>query len=106
LGMPITTHPLATVAYDAQGLTSLAQLPTQGGKSGRVAVARLPGWTGGQGFFVSDGQSYATAIAPQKTNTAKQIATPRPWTPLIITGRWLRDEWGGGWLQVEQIETL
>ncbi len=106
LGMPITTHPLATVAYDTQGLTSLAQLPTQAGKTGRVAVARLPGWTGGQGFFVSDGQSYATAIAPQKTNAAKQITAPRSWTPMIITGRWLRDEWGGGWLQVEQVETL
>ncbi len=106
LGMPITTHPLATVAYDRAGLTELAQLPKQLGKLVRVAVTRLPGWTGDPGFFVGDGQSYATAIAPQKANVAKKLTAPRAWVPLIITGRWLRDEWGGGWLQVEQVETL
>ncbi|MEZ4727846.1 MAG: hypothetical protein R3E79_12020 [Caldilineaceae bacterium] len=25
-----------------------------------------------------------------------------PWAPLLLTGRWLYDEWGGGWLQVEE----
>jgi len=106
LGVPITVHPLATVGYEAERLTPLTQLAQQVGKPVRVAVARLPGWTGGQGFFVGDGQSYTTAIAPQKSNATKKLTTPRSWAPMIITGRWLRDEWGSGWLQVEQIEML
>ena len=28
------------------------------------------------------------------------------WRPLRLVGSWRRDEWDGGWLQVESIEVL
>ena len=50
LGMPITTHPLATVAYDAQGLTSLAQLPRKRGKLGAWLSPVYPAGRVGRAF--------------------------------------------------------
>jgi hypothetical protein len=64
----------------------------------QVRGIRLPGWTGGKGFFLSDGVHYCIAIPP------RGVTNPPPWTVVRISGRWLADEWGGGWLQIEQME--
>jgi hypothetical protein len=37
---------------------------------------------------------------------AGKLPTPRPWTPLVLTGRWMMDEWGGDWVQVEGWEAV
>jgi len=100
LGLPVSVHPLATVQLPRRGLTPLARVPTLPGQMVKVAVSRLPGWTGGKGFFVGDGQTYLTAIS------AKQVTNPKVWTPVLLTGRWQRDEWAGGWFQVEAVEAL
>ena len=78
-----------------KGLT-LAQIEERQGQPVQFAGYRLPGWTGGKGFYISDGVRYAIAIPTGNS------ATPRSWSPIQMTGRWLVDEWGGGWLQIEK----
>jgi hypothetical protein len=100
LGQPVSVHPVAVLGPAHKRYSPLTQAAAQPGQRLRLAVTRLPGWTGGKGFFVSDGATYAVAIP------ASKLATPRPWTPLLLIGRWLVDEWGGGWVQVEAWEVL
>lgn len=96
LGQPVSVHPVAIMGKSAKGCSTLAQAAAQPGRRLRLAVTRLPGWTGGKGFFISDGTTYMVAIP------AGKLPTPRPWTPLVLTGRWMLDEWGGSWVQVEE----
>jgi len=96
LGQPVSVHPVALLGATASECSTLAQAIAQPGRRLRLALTRLPGWTGGKGFFVGDETTYGVAIPSGK------LPTPRPWTPLLLTGRWLYDEWGGGWLQVEE----
>lgn len=100
LGQPVSVHPVAIMGAARTGCRTLTQAGTQPGRKVRLAVTRLPGWTGGKGFFVSDGATYAVAIPTGK------LGTPRPWQPLVVTGRWTLDEWGGGWVQVEAWEAV
>ena len=67
------------------------------GAPATVAGVRLPGWTGGQGFYLGDGETFVIAKG------TKSLKAPPPWQPLILQGRWLSDEFGTSWLQVEQI---
>ncbi|MEZ4707444.1 MAG: DNA polymerase III subunit alpha [Caldilineaceae bacterium] len=97
LGQPVSVHPLVLLNLDGEKLSSLKEAQSQEGRQCRIAATRLPGWTGGKGFFISDGQSFA--IAQGHT----QMARPRAWEPLLLTGRWRLDEWGSGWFQVEQL---
>jgi hypothetical protein len=34
----------------------------------------------------------------------KTLKAPSPWQPVLSRGRWLSDEFGAGWLQVEEIK--
>ncbi|HAJ34404.1 MAG TPA: hypothetical protein DCL15_01745 [Chloroflexi bacterium] len=100
LGQPVSVHPLDVqpdAATDCLALAIVAQLPRQ---PVQVAGARLPGWTGGKGFFLNDRTHYCIAIPPRGMNT------PPPWAVVRIRGRWLEDEWGSGWLQIEQMEEV
>jgi hypothetical protein len=96
LGQPISVHPLELVQRPA-GLTSLSSLPEKPGRVVTVAGVRLPGWTGTQGFFLGDEQTYVMVKGDEK------LETPKPWLPLQVRGRWLRDEWGFSWFQAEEI---
>lgn len=93
LEQPLTVHPLQLVKKQLPNkvtpLSRLAELP---GRNVTIAGARLPGWTGGRGFFLSDGQNYITVRAEK---------SPRPWQVVVCSGRWLRDEWGENWFQAE-----
>ncbi|UCG24632.1 MAG: hypothetical protein JSW55_01110, partial [Chloroflexota bacterium] len=61
---------------------------------------RLPGWTGGPGFFLGDGRSFIIVRGDDR------LQKPEPWLPLLLHGRWLVDEWGSGWLQIEEMRLL
>ncbi len=100
LDQPLSVQPLQTVTYNQNELITLDQAASRRAQVVRIAGYRLPGWTGGKGFYLSDGQSYAIAVAGEK------IANPRPWAPIRVRGRWALDEWGGGWVQVEHWESL
>jgi len=61
---------------------------------------RLPGWTGGPGFFLSDGDTFVIVKAD------KSVKHPAPWQPLIVQGRWSGDGWGSFWLQADQMNPV
>ena len=82
---------------DASADTPLRDLPRHPNRSVTVVGVRLPGWTGGKGFFLDDGQSYVIAVP------AGKIASPKVWQPVTVRGRWQSDPWGGGVLMVEEI---
>ena len=95
LGVPVSVLPLETV--DARQLPDLrlAELGARWGEVVTVAGTRLPGWTGGKGWFLADRDALVIAIPKQG------VSSPRPWKPVRVIGRWCRDEWGDAWLQVE-----
>ncbi|MCB9422386.1 MAG: DNA polymerase III subunit alpha [Ardenticatenaceae bacterium] len=91
LGMPISVTPLE-LAPQSTGLP-IRDLPQTRGKRVTVAGYRLPGWTGGKGWFLCDGDSFIIAQSKEK---------PRPWEEVVVmNGRYRQDEWGGGWFQIE-----
>jgi DNA polymerase III alpha subunit len=100
LGMPVSVHPLATIEGKKLPAVKLGELPNHLGASITVAGVRLPGWTGGKGWFCGDEQNYVVAIPP------KGMANPRPWRPVRLRGRWCSDQWGDSWLQVEEWSAL
>ena len=91
----VSVTPLDLVAGSLIDITHLSEMPSRPGQRLRTAGFRLPGWTGGKGFFLGDGRTYAVAIP------AAGLSAPRSWEPVVVQGRWLNDEWGMGWLQVE-----
>jgi DNA polymerase III alpha subunit len=97
LGQPVSVHPLEVVAASLPDHLPLRQLAENPG--GRIVVTgvRLPGWTGSQGFYLGDSETFVIA------RSASSAQAPPPWKPLLVSGRWLSDEWGGSWLQVDAL---
>lgn len=100
LGYPITVHPLELVREKLAGHIPLRQLAGTNGQRVATAGVRLPGRTGGKGFFVGDGDTYLTV------RSAATGALPRSWAPLSLTGRFMQDEWGICWFQADSIRLL
>jgi DNA polymerase III alpha subunit len=104
LGWPVSVHPLELVAglgeLGQAGVIPLLSLPESKGKVVTVAGVRLPGWTGGPGFFLGDSQTFVVARG------SREQKTPPPWQPQLCRGRWSSDEWGMSWLQIEQLQLL
>jgi DNA-directed DNA polymerase III PolC len=98
LGQPLSVHPLEVI--DLPDHLPVSCLPQQRGQRVTVAGVRLPGWSGGQGLYLSDGQTFVVARG------APVHPAPSPWEPLLARGRWLADEWGGEWLQVDELRRL
>ncbi len=103
LGRPVSVHPLELVRR-AKGDGTLRRLPQTRGRAVSVLAVRIPGWPGGAGFFAGDGDDFVIA-RPDKALAAEKVRWPS-WRPMRLNGRWLRDEWEGGWLQVEGYELL
>ena len=55
-------------------------------------------WTGDGGYFLGDEKDYLLAIPEDE-----DAPIPPLWEPIIVTGRWLTDDWGRAWLAVEKI---
>jgi len=102
LGLPLSalSRPLAAAVATVPDHLPLRRLAETGGRPAIAAGARLPGWTGGPGFFLTDGDTFVIARGD------KTLRPPTPWRPLVIRGRWLSDAWGSTWLQVDQIAEL
>jgi hypothetical protein len=62
LGQPISSDPFDLSPNAAGGCTPLAALAGLPRQSVRVIGVRLPGWTGGKGFFLSDRAHFVIAI--------------------------------------------
>lgn len=100
LGWPVSVTPLEAQDTPAPAATALAELTSQPGRPVTVAGYRLPGWTGGRGFYLSDGQTFVVAVEREG------LLKPGPWQPILARGRWLHDSWGAEWLQVEDVQVL
>ena len=83
-----------------QERVDLAALPDSSGRMVNVLGYRLPGWTGGKGFFLADGDTYVIAIGDEER------PNPRTWQPILAQGRWRVDQWGtarfiaAGWTEI------
>lgn len=100
LGQPVSVHPLDVRPDAATGCTALVDAARLARQPVQVAGARLPGWPGGKGFFLSDRTHFCIAVPP------RGVSNPPAWAVVRIRGRWLEDEWGSGWLQIEQMEQV
>ncbi|MCA9957784.1 MAG: hypothetical protein KC443_02040, partial [Anaerolineales bacterium] len=95
LGLPVSVHPLQLA--DLPPTIALRDLPQRRNQLVTVAGTRLPGWTGGKGWFLGDGDSFVIAQGAERPST---------WEVVLVNGRYRVDEWGGGWLQIEELKTL
>ena len=104
LGLPVSVHPIDTVERTPQDAIPLSRLPEFPKRVVLVIGARLPGWTGGKGFFFSDGESFVNVIMDKVALSNRE--KPPAWEPLSLSGRWRVDEWGGGWFQAQEMEEI
>jgi hypothetical protein len=102
LGMPLSVHPLELVRDQLGDVTPLREVPTTMGGRMWIAGVRLPGWTGGRGFFLGDGDDFLIVKSSEPSRERK----PGVWQPVRIHGAWRKGEWGGGWFQAEKIEAI
>ena len=98
LGQPVSVHPVE-LAHRPKNAVSLRQLPNQPTFQPTAIIgARLPGWTGGRGFFFGDGDSFVVVRLGKDASGRDKV---KPWRPLRLVGHWRQDEWGGGWFEAE-----
>jgi DNA polymerase-3 subunit alpha len=100
LGLPVSVQLLETVPAHPSQTVPLAELPGRAGQPVLITGYRLPGWTGGEGFYLGDGQTFVLARG------AESLKAPPPWQPIRVQGRWLSDAFGTAWLQVEQLTMI
>jgi DNA-directed DNA polymerase III PolC len=100
LGWPVSVTPPEVLDGPLPAAAALTALASQPGRPATVAGYRLPGWTGGRGFYLSDGRTFVVAVEREG------LAKPSPWQPILAHGRWQRDQWDTEWLQVEEISIL
>jgi DNA polymerase-3 subunit alpha len=93
LGHPLSVHPLDLVADLLPAHVSLRELPETSGRQITTAGVRLPGWTGGPGYFVGDGDFFVIARSNDR---------PPQWKPVIVRGQWQRDTYGSAWLEAKE----
>jgi DNA-directed DNA polymerase III PolC len=100
LGLPVSAlaDPLAITREQLRPYIPLREVIRAHGKSLATAGVRLPGWTGGAGFALFDGELIVFAHTP------KGMRNPAAWLPVRAEGRWMSDEYGVSWFQVTQWE--
>ena len=96
LGWPVSTNPLAAVEEQTSDDVPLRFLPRLHNQKTTVAGVRLPGWTGGRGFYFGDGDSYEIVKLDNSFSGNKL----KVWRPYRLTGLWREDAWGGGWFEL------
>ena len=94
LGYPVSVQPSDLAAPPAEAVP-LRDLPQTRGRLVTIAGWRLPGWTGGRGFYFGDGDSFVVV-----REAAEGEKVRKSWQPVVINGRWRSDEWGNGVFQV------
>ncbi len=100
LGQTVSVHPLDLVQDQLGRVVPLHRLPKSGGRSVTVAGVRIPGWTGGRGFFLGDGGTYIVVKGD------KSLEAPKPWEVVLVNGRWHEDRWGTTWLEAETLRHI
>ncbi|MCA9932053.1 MAG: hypothetical protein KC419_26395, partial [Anaerolineales bacterium] len=103
LGWPISVNPIATAADQTADDMPIHYLPRLLDQRTTTAGVRLPGWTGGSGFFLGDGTNFVIARLDKRAESRGNI---KPWQPLRLSGFWRQDEWGGGFFAADVVEIL
>ncbi|WP_420631794.1 DNA polymerase III subunit alpha [Candidatus Leptofilum sp.] len=103
LGWPVSANPLAVVQEQTSDDVPLRLLPRLKNQKTTIAGVRLPGWTGGRGFYFGDGDSFEIV---RLAETAVAKSKPKLWLPYRLTGFWRKDPWGGGWFEAVKSATL
>jgi hypothetical protein len=102
LGFPVSAHPLDALSNPAPDHIPLAEIVTMSGNPIITAGARLPGWTGGQSFHLSDAATYISV----RLRRDGMLRAPQPWAPVLVHGRYQRDEYGSSWMLAERFSEL
>ena len=103
LGWPVSANPISLVADQISDDVPLRYLSRLNNQKTTIAGVRLPGWTGGRGFYFGDGNSYEI-VRLDKTIAAK--GKIKPWLPHRLSGFWREDAWGGGWFEAIVVAPL
>jgi DNA polymerase III alpha subunit len=108
LGLPVTVHPLDIIEEMPSGTTPISVLTETdsdklAGQRLSVVGVRLPGWTGGPGFFLANRDDFITV---NDEAIDKDGFKPEPWQPVEVRGRWRQDPWGTSWLQADKFLQL
>ncbi len=104
LGFPVSVNPLELIPEDLKESRTLRGLQSAEESSISLVGFKLPGRTGGSGFFFGDGDEF---IRAQFDEEAKHPRTAiQSWAPVRLYGRWRADDWGGGWFQIARVERL
>jgi DNA polymerase III alpha subunit len=96
LGYPISVHPLDLVK-DLPAHVPLRKLNDFEGELVSTVGVRLPGWTGGDGFFFGDGDTFIIA------RVERGQTQPPAWLPRLLRGRWHGDGIGTFWFTVQNV---
>ncbi|MBK7897437.1 MAG: DNA polymerase III subunit alpha [Anaerolineaceae bacterium] len=103
LGWPVSANPLAVVQNQTGSDLPLRDLPGQRNQKVSIAGVRLPGWTGGRGFYFGDGDSFEIAQLPKSDKSQAKV---KSWLPYRLTGHWREDAWGGGWFEAIAVHPI
>jgi len=100
LGYPVSglREPLKLVSDRLPECVPLGSLSETRSCAVTVAGVRLPGWTGGEGFYLWDGETWVIVKGLERL--------PPSWEPLLLRGRWTVDEWGMEWLQATSLQAI
>ena len=100
LGYPVSgfREPLKLAARQLPDHTRLSQLPETRQQSVTTAGVRLPGWTGGKGFYLWDGETWVIVRG--------DVKAPSFWEPVLLRGRWVARPWELAWFQAQAISIL
>ncbi|MBK8984984.1 MAG: DNA polymerase III subunit alpha [Chloroflexi bacterium] len=99
LGLPISVHPLDLFAGQIERALPIRRLPQSRGQLVRIAGARLPGWTGGKGYFLDDGDDFVVVQGVERGDLPVGVA-------VVLDGRYRHDEWGTAWFQAAAVQKL
>jgi DNA polymerase-3 subunit alpha len=94
LGYPISVHPLDLVK-DLPEYVPLKELSDFEGEWLSTVGVRLPGWTGGHGFFFGDRETFIIA------QLERGKSQPPTWQPQLLRGQWIGDGMGTFWFKVK-----
>lgn len=94
LGWPMSGHPAALMTRQGADLP-LREIPLTGGERVQGVGVKVPGFTGGRGFYLDDGRGMILVRDGLKRPL-------RSWRPVRVFGRWQIDEWGGGFLELDE----
>jgi hypothetical protein len=99
LGQPVSVHPLDLVEELPEHV-SLGEISEHEGQRVSLVGVRLPGWTGGGGFYFGDRNTFVLVQADDS------LRLPGAWKPVYLTGRWQSDGMDTYWVQADSIRML